>query len=468
MIKHFSLRFSLFLLVMDAVLITLALWIATAARMVLPYGLPQTFEGQRVLPLPVFIIAIIVHTLIYSMMNVHSPRQVATLLRELQVTIAAATIALLMLLGALYMSFRDVSRLQMGYFFAAHIALIIASRVVLRVTYLSRGDRRTTRNVLIIGSNGIAQQMYELVRDHAYTGLHALGIVPIRTDDTPENTPIIGQLDQLPTIIADCQVSEVIIALDRDTPIHLPELVRSLQALPVNIRLVPQYTDLAFLQVHIEDFSGMPLLTLKEPVFTPYQRLLKRLFDMSVTLVLLVPMLPVMGVIALLIRRDSPGPILFRQQRVGEGGKPFEMMKFRTMVVGAEWQQELVMRYDEHGNAIYKHPDDPRVTRIGRFLRVTSLDELPQLLNILRGEMSLVGPRPELPELVDRYQPWQRKRFEVPQGLTGWWQINGRANKPMHLSTEDDLFYIRNYSLGLDLRILWRTVWVVLSRRGAY
>jgi lipopolysaccharide/colanic/teichoic acid biosynthesis glycosyltransferase len=144
------------------------------------------------------------------------------------------------------------------------------------------------------------------------------------------------------------------------------------------------------------------------------------------------------------------------------------MYKFRTMIDGAEWLQETVARYDEHGRLIYKHPDDPRITHVGQWLRNLSLDELPQLFNVLRGEMSLVGPRPELPERVAEYATWQRKRFEVPQGMTGWWQISGRADKPMYFATEDDLYYIRNYSIWMDIRILWRTLWVVLSRRGAY
>ncbi|MEL6151446.1 MAG: sugar transferase, partial [Chloroflexota bacterium] len=172
--------------------------------------------------------------------------------------------------------------------------------------------------------------------------------------------------------------------------------------------------------------------------------------------------------IALLIRLDSRGPVIFRQERVGEGGRSFTMYKFRSMLDGAEWKQEEVLRYDHKGNLVHKHQNDPRITRIGHFIRATSIDELPQLFNILRGDMSLVGPRPEMPWLVDRYEPWQRKRFEVPQGLTGWWQVNGRASKPMHMSTEYDLFYIRNYSMWLDLKILWRTLWVVVSRRGAY
>jgi len=176
--------------------------------------------------------------------------------------------------------------------------------------------------------------------------------------------------------------------------------------------------------------------------------------------------LPAMGIAALLVRLDSPGPVLYRAKRVGENGRIFTMYKFRTMVTGAD--RMLDLSPDENGQANHKRPDDPRVTRVGRFLRKTSLDELPQLFNVLRGDMSLVGPRPELPELVERYLAWQRERFAVPQGLTGWWQVNGRSDKPMHLHTEEDLFYVRNYSIWLDLKILIKTAWVVLKGKGAF
>ena len=144
------------------------------------------------------------------------------------------------------------------------------------------------------------------------------------------------------------------------------------------------------------------------------------------------------------------------------------MYKFRTMHVGADEHFKKVLSDSDLDDIIHKRRDDPRVTRVGRFLRRSSLDELPQVFNILKGEMSIVGPRPEEPWLVEKYSPWQQKRFEVPQGLTGWWQINGRADKPMHLHTEEDLFYIRHYSLWLDIQIIWRTIGTVITGRGAF
>jgi lipopolysaccharide/colanic/teichoic acid biosynthesis glycosyltransferase len=167
-----------------------------------------------------------------------------------------------------------------------------------------------------------------------------------------------------------------------------------------------------------------------------------------------------MLLIAVAIKLDSPGPALYRAMRVGENGRLFHMHKFRTMLKDAD---KVPLELENH-----KLKEDPRITRVGRVLRRMSLDELPQLFNVLRGEMSLVGPRPEQPWIVERYQPWQRKRLSVMPGMTGWWQVNGRSDRPLFLNTEYDLYYIQNYSPVLDLVILWKTIWVVLRGKGAY
>lgn len=196
------------------------------------------------------------------------------------------------------------------------------------------------------------------------------------------------------------------------------------------------------------------------------ERRLKRVFDLLATLVLMVPALPLSLAIALAIALDSRGPIVFRQQRLGENGRRFWMYKFRSMLDGAEEYEPEPAGSGEVG---FKHAGDPRITRVGRWLRRTSLDELPQLLNVLRGEMSLVGPRPELPWIAERfYEPWQYGRLLVPQGMTGWWQVTGRSDRPMYLKTQDDLYYIEHYTFWLDLWILLRTVGAVVKGRGAY
>ena len=196
--------------------------------------------------------------------------------------------------------------------------------------------------------------------------------------------------------------------------------------------------------------------------------MLKRVFDLSVGLFALIFALPLMALSVLMVYLEDGSPVIFRQKRVGKNGYLFAMFKIRTMVKNAEQLQSQVQKRDLDGNLLHKTKDDPRVTRVGRVLRRFSIDELPQLFNVLAGTMSLVGPRPEIPYLADEYAPWQRKRFDVLPGMTGWWQISGRSNKPMHLHTEDDLYYIQNYSIWLDLQIIFRTIWVVLIGKGSY
>lgn len=465
MIKHIGLRFTLLLILLDTFLITGALATATYMRLMIPVGLEAPPEAIH-LPPQVYALAIVVYALAFALLDVRNPSRVVQAMRELQLITSASVLGWMMFLGALYLTFRTTSRLQIIYFLGVHLLLVVASRLVLRFFYFKRRQWVPTHHVVVVGTNDMAQQMFRIVQQHTWMGLNPVGTVALHEREASDNT--IGTVEHIEGIVRHFNVTEVVVAVPRDSSLNLNQFVHQLQALPVNIRVIPQYTDLAFLQVNVENFSGIPLLSLKEPVLTPYQRFMKRTFDVVVTLIIMVPALPLMGLIALLVKLDSRGPILFKQRRIGEQGQEFTMLKFRSMLAGAEWRQEEILRYDDKGNIVHKRPDDPRITRVGRFLRETSLDELPQLFNILRGDMSLVGPRPEMPWLVDNYEPWQRKRFEVPQGLTGWWQVNGRANKPMHTATDYDLFYIRNYSMWLDLQILWRTIWVVLSRRGAY
>jgi lipopolysaccharide/colanic/teichoic acid biosynthesis glycosyltransferase len=197
--------------------------------------------------------------------------------------------------------------------------------------------------------------------------------------------------------------------------------------------------------------------------------LVKRVLDLTVAACALLLLWPALLLIAVWIQLDSPGPVLFKQLRVGFHGKLFWMYKFRTMVVDADSRIGVIMDKTEEGRRfLRKRKDDPRITRAGQHLRRWSLDELPQLFNVLKGEMSIVGPRPELPMLVQDYDPWQLKRFSMPPGITGWQQIGGRGDRPPALSAEEDLYYIRNYSFLLDLQILLRTVGAVIRGEGAY
>lgn len=201
---------------------------------------------------------------------------------------------------------------------------------------------------------------------------------------------------------------------------------------------------------------------------TRRQRIAKRAFDIIVSSIVLLIASPVLLVVGAAIKLTSEGPVFFMQDRVGEGGQLFKIYKFRSMVADAESRQNEVNETDDEGNTIHKRKNDPRVTTIGKFIRKTSLDELPQLINVIKGEMSLVGPRPELPWLVAQYEEWQHRRFEVPQGITGWWQVNGRSDKPCHLNTDLDVEYIENYSFWLDIKIMLMTIPALLKGKGAF
>jgi exopolysaccharide biosynthesis polyprenyl glycosylphosphotransferase len=260
---------------------------------------------------------------------------------------------------------------------------------------------------------------------------------------------LLGPISNLADLVKAGQIHEVIFALPPAQHSSLRAMVISLQTLPVNLRMVPNVFDLVFIRAFVEEFAGIPIIGLREPALEGPARLIKRLFDLAMSALLLLVFLPLMLGIALLIKLDSPGPVFFRQQRVGERGRLFWMYKFRSMVEEAAQAETQFLQLTANGEAFFaKTPQDLRITRPGQFLRRTSLDELPQLFNVLKGEMSLVGPRPEIPWLMESHETWQCKRFAVPQGMTGWWQVNGRMKRAdPQQRVEDDLFYIRNYCL---------------------
>lgn len=470
MIRRFSPVFGLFLIISDLLIVNIALVLAAFARLILPVGypLPTIFH----FPLLAYVLGSVVWISVFSMLGVYSPSRTDRLFSELQAITGAAVVGWIAFAGSLYLSFRVVSRLQTGYFLIIALGLTWAHRITLRGYYRLAGGRSyDSRNVVIIGAGEHAWKVAQAVQENAWAGLYLVGYIPVSEDQPFEHgidAPRLGSLTNLMGIVNEYGVDEVVVAVTREREQEITPLILDLQTAPVNIRIVPDYFDLFFPRAQIEDFSSVPLITLKEPTLYPFQRFVKRCFDLAVGSLLLLGSLPLMALIAVAIRLDSPGPVVFRQARVKEGMDQFTMYKFRTMTRDAEERQGEVIEQDDQGNIVHKHPDDPRVTKVGRFLRRTSMDELPQLFNVLKGDMSLVGPRPEMPWLVEMYEPWQRRRFEVPQGLTGWWQVTREVDSLMHLHVEDDLYYIRNYSIFLDIRILLLTAGIVISGRGAY
>ena len=471
MFKRFSTSYMVFLFMMDLILTECALYVASVLRFHLPYGDRIPWEMARV-PLQVYGLVAVIWALVFMVLSLYNPNRVFRAVDEFPLVILAVTLAALTLAGILYLTYRDVPRYLFVYFFLADLVFLTSYRAVLRAFFrLRRSHHRGMTRVLIIGADSLGREVAQALEEYRYMGLETVGFLAEDSEKQGgmlEDLPVLGTLDQACDVVEEYNIEEVVIALKHHDRGRLANLVAELQKYPVRVKVVPDFFDLAFPRARVGVFAGIPMIGLREPAIDGFQRFVKRLFDLIGTTVLLLLIWPWLLLIAALIKLDSPGPVIFQQRRAGENGRLFWMYKFRSMVTDAAERQDEVIRLTEDGEILHKVRNDPRVTRVGRWLRRISLDELPQLFNILRGEMSLVGPRPEMPWLVERYELWQRKRFSVPPGMTSWWGVSGRSDKPMHLHTEDDLYYIQNYSLLLDLQILWKTIGVVLRGKGAF
>jgi exopolysaccharide biosynthesis polyprenyl glycosylphosphotransferase len=470
MFRRFSVNFALFSIAMDVALVSLALAVATHLRPLFN-SFPHIADISQPIRVPGMLYPIFsfVWVGILLLLSVYDGRRNLRVVDEFTSLTVASLLAAISLAGILYFSYRDVSRALFLFFVLITYFAMILWRMSARTVFrMLNGKSYSYRKVLIVGAGRVGLELHEQILSNPFLGLKVVGFLDDDPDKRAYHEDILGTVSDAQSIIGKSAINDVVIALPQRAHEQVSTLVAVLHRLPVRVWAIPDYFHLALHKAVIEDFAGIPMLDLRAPALSDYQRMLKRTLDLLLAVLALPPSLILMGLIALAIRLEDRGPVLFRQQRVGENGRLFEMLKFRTMLPGAEQMRYLVEHEDENGNLIHKTPSDPRVTRVGRLLRRTSLDELPQIFNVLIGEMSLIGPRPEMPYLVDQYEPWQRQRFAVPQGITGWWQVNGRSDKPMHLHTEDDLYYVQNYSLWLDFQILLKTIAVVLRGNGAY
>ena len=467
MLKRFSLNYVLFSIVMDVLAVGAALFVASNVRLSVDLG-AGLLDLQ--IPFAVYPMFAFLWLMVAFVASLYDPQRVYKAVDEFQTLTLAVGFYALGAAGLLFFTYRHISRLFVLYALAITWLLLILWRALIRVgrKVWKNGGAEIVNRVLIVGAGDVGLRVASMIRKHHWAGLQLVGYLDDDVRKHDNGLPVFGTLDAIRSVVRELEIDDVILALPPRAHERVNWVVSQLHILPVRVRVVPDYFSLALYRATVEDFGGIPMIDLRDPALSPYQRMVKRALDLVVGGFLTLFFLPLMGVIAVAIKLDSPGPVLFKQLRVGENGRLFRMYKFRSMVENAEDLQDVVNRQDEDGNVIHKREDDPRVTRVGRFIRKWSLDELPQFFNVLKGELSLVGPRPELPWLVDAYEVWQRKRFAVPQGITGWWQVNGRSDNMMHLHTDEDLYYIQNYSLWLDLYILLKTPWVVLRGEGAY
>jgi exopolysaccharide biosynthesis polyprenyl glycosylphosphotransferase len=328
--------------------------------------------------------------------------------------------------------------------------------------------------VLVVGGTGLGQQVMNGLAASPGLGYALVGYLndqpmPMMTNGrAPRIYRHIGQVEELERAVAEHNVQQVIIALPFWEQGRLPDLVQICRRLGVGYQVAPDFYQLSFDRVDMLQLSGVPLLRPKEISLEGANLAIKRAIDVSAVILSAPLMLPIALLIALAIRLDSRGPVLFRQQRVGKGGQLFACYKFRTMVPDAEALKADLHALNEADGPLFKMRDDPRITRIGRFLRRRSLDELPQLWNVLLGDMSLIGPRPALPAEVALYEPWQRRRLEVLPGCAGLSQALGRSDVSFEEQVRLDIYYAENWSVGMDLRILIMILPAIIGGHGAY
>ncbi|GBD16446.1 UDP-glucose:undecaprenyl-phosphate glucose-1-phosphate transferase [bacterium HR26] len=464
----------------DAGLVLVAFWLAHALRYRAELGgdVPEAF----VQPFSAFAdkaaLLVLAALAIFTVRGLYRLPRWTSLVDESSIIASGATTAMAIVILYSFLLRFSPSRLIFIYAWALMIALLIGERLLgrwLKAQLWARGigvDR-----VLVVGAGPAGQRIMQYLYNHPRLGYRVIGFADVQapaeelalaTERRVVHPPYLGDLSQVTEIVRSAQVDEVIVALPPAHHDQILEIVEQCRELDVAFSLVPDLFELALDRVQISEVAGLPLIGIKEGQIRGWNYGIKRAMDIVISLTVLILAAPLMALIALAIKLDSPGPILFRQVRVGKGGRHFILYKFRSMVDGAEQQQPVLQEVYGRGALLFKLRDDPRVTRVGRFLRRTSLDELPQFFNVLKGEMSVVGPRPPVPAEVAEYQDWHLQRLMVTPGLTGLWQVNGRSDLSFDEMVRLDLYYAEHWSPWLDIKLMLRTVPVILTGRGAY
>ncbi len=385
----------------------------------------------------------------------------------LDVARAALIVAVAVFTLLFLVNLPGVSRLLLVELFAAQIVVTAAVRVALRFAFAAlRASGRSARYVVIVGVGRSAEAFADRIERHVELGLRVLGhVIAQQEPDRRTRRPILGTVSEIEQVLHGYVVDEVVICLPSEAAALVEPVARICEdeGRIVRIPLDGPAPNLA--GGRVEEFDGIPILSLVRGPDRVLSLVAKSLLDIGAATAALVALSPILAAIAVWIRLVDGGPVLFRQTRIGLNGRPFEVLKFRTMVPDAEERLAEVLAANELRGAAFKLTNDPRITRTGRWLRRTSLDELPQLWNVLRGEMSLVGPRPPLPREVEQYDIWHRRRLSMKPGITGLWQVEARREPDFDRWVALDLAYIDRWSLWLDLKIMLRTFPAMLAGR---
>ncbi|MDP2624834.1 MAG: sugar transferase [Candidatus Peregrinibacteria bacterium] len=435
-------------------------WMSSA--LVIAYFLRNDVIGPEIQPFMEYVKAMPVVSLIllvtFYWFGLYERSSRTTKISELYNLFRAITLVWLLVMAASFLYKYDYSRIFVIMFYVLGLGLINFGRYLVRMVYRSfhRKGMGVTR-VLIIGAGKPGKQVAKKLSEYDEFGYRVIGYLDNYAKPKKQDIPLMGGLDKLLSVIQHHQIQEVFVADPRLSHQRILELIHQCEKTDVKFKIVSDLFEIVAGDINLNELEGLPSLNLKKRDPNRIYLFLKRLMDILFSIFALVLLLPILLLIMIAIRVESKGKTIFQQKRVGKKGKEFIMYKFRTMHVNTN-----------PNDYAPKDSGDKRITKVGKLLRKTSLDEWPQFWNVLKGEMSIVGPRPEMPFIVKTYTDWQRRRLDVKPGITGLWQILGRKDLPLHENIEYDFYYIKNQSLLLDLVILIKTVAVVFKGKGAY
>ncbi len=456
MIKNNQQFFNKLQILIDAVIIVTAYMSAWYLRL---YSgiLPQSggiLSPKIYLAALVFIVPIYLG--IYRICKLYTPRRAQSWRMELWNIFRANVIGVMGIGLALYFTKQtDFSRQMLLLFFGENVCLEAISRISIRcVLQQARKRGWNQKHIILVGESKAAEQYLERIKGNPQWGYQVVGILSdnLSEEETFQGKPVLGGLDTLERILEQNPLDEVVLTLGRKDFVHLEEIVEVCETAGVHTKFIPDYGNVIPTRPYIEDVQGIPVINIRcVPLVEPFHCFVKRCVDVCGASIAMLLFSPVMLVTALLIKFTSGGPVIYKQERVGYQNRTFFMYKFRSMVVQEEEVEKLA----------WSIKDDPRITPVGRWIRRLSIDELPQLWNVLKGEMSLVGPRPERPQFVEQFKneiPRYMVKHQVRPGMTGWAQVKGfRGDTSIKKRIEHDLYYIENWTLGLDLKIMIMT-----------